>query len=80
MTFSFSFLSFFLFVLQELQEEQTSCLSPLCELLGVSHTSVLAVPPVVIPEDCMFVSGSTDVDVRGERILGEQDIKDCLAA
>ena len=51
---------------QELQKEKTSYLSSLCELLGTSHTSVLTVPPIVIPEDCMFVSGSVDVDVRGE--------------
>jgi hypothetical protein len=49
-----------------LQEEDTSYTSPLCELLGTSHTSVLAVPPVVIPDDCMFVSDSVDVLVRGE--------------
>lgn len=60
------FIFFVCLPLQELQKEKTSYLSSLCELLGTSHTSVLTVPPIVIPEDCMFVSGSVDVDVRGE--------------
>ena len=57
---------FFGLPFQELQKEKTSYLSSLCELLGTSHSSVLTVPPIVIPEDCMFVSGSVDVTVRGE--------------
>ncbi|KAL8566840.1 hypothetical protein ACOMHN_052238 [Nucella lapillus] len=50
----------------DLQKEKTSNQSALCELLGVSHSTVLDVPPDVIPEDCMFVSGSVDIDAKNE--------------
>ncbi|KAK7104714.1 isoleucine--tRNA ligase, mitochondrial-like [Littorina saxatilis] len=48
--------------LKELQKDNISYVSPLCELMGTSHVTVLTVPPDVIPDDdCMFVSGSVDI-------------------
>ncbi|XP_076441807.1 LOW QUALITY PROTEIN: isoleucine--tRNA ligase, mitochondrial-like [Babylonia areolata] len=64
--------------LSDLQAEKTSNQSTLCELLGVSHSTVLDVPPDVIPDDCMFVSGSIVIDVRddtGKMVTVDDDYK-----
>ncbi|KAK7502677.1 hypothetical protein BaRGS_00005927 [Batillaria attramentaria] len=50
--------------LRELQPEVTSNVSPLCEIMQTSHTSIPDNPPRIIPEDdALIIKGSTDVFV-----------------
>ncbi|CAH1798662.1 unnamed protein product [Owenia fusiformis] len=50
--------------LQTLQQEQTSCSSPLNEVLQCSWTSLLENPPAVLPDESQTLHGTTNVSMQ----------------